>query len=138
MLPPDGHVHTEWSWDAAAGSMERSCARAVELGLPSIAFTEHADFTSWVIGPEVSTAARPQKMAQIGPGDRFCPPPLDAAGYLASVQRCRDLFPGLRILSGTELGEPHWHEDQVKTVLGAGTFDRVLGSVHSLELAGAA
>jgi len=136
VLPPDGHVHTEWSWDAAAGSMERSCARAVELGLPSIAFTEHADFTSWVIGPEVSTAARPQKMAQIGPGDRFCPPPLDAAGYLASVQRCRDLFPGLRILSGTELGEPHWHEDQVKAVLGAGTFDRVLGSVHSLELAG--
>ena len=136
MLPPDGHVHTEWSWDAAAGSMERSCARAVELGLPSIAFTEHADFTSWVIGPEVSTAARPQKMAQIGPGDRFCPPPLDAAGYLASVQRCRDLFPGLRILSGTELGEPHWHEDQVKAVLGAGAFDRVLGSVHSLELAG--
>ena len=136
MLPPDGHVHTEWSWDAAAGSMERSCARAVELGLPTIAFTEHDDFTSWVIGPEVSTAARPQKMAQIGPGDRFCPPPLDAAGYLASVQRCRDLFPGLRILSGTELGEPHWHEDQVKAVLGAGTFDRVLGSVHSLELAG--
>ena len=45
MLPPDGHVHTEWSWDAANGSMEQSCAHAVALGLPSIAFTEHADFT---------------------------------------------------------------------------------------------
>lgn len=23
MLPPDGHVHTEWSWDAAAGAFLR-------------------------------------------------------------------------------------------------------------------
>lgn len=37
MLPPDGHIHSEWSWDAVVGSMEQSCARAVELGLPSIA-----------------------------------------------------------------------------------------------------
>ncbi|MDQ2923627.1 MAG: PHP domain-containing protein, partial [Candidatus Dormibacteraeota bacterium] len=43
-LPPDLHVHTEWSWDAAHGSMERSCERALEIGLPGIAFTEHADF----------------------------------------------------------------------------------------------
>jgi len=45
VLPPDGHVHTEWSWDATDGSMEQSCAHAVALGLPSIAFTEHGDFT---------------------------------------------------------------------------------------------
>ena len=73
--------------------MERSCARAVELGLPSIAFTEHADFTSWAIDPEVKAAARPQKVARAGPGDRFCPPPLAATAYLACMQRCRDLFP---------------------------------------------
>ena len=134
MLPPDGHVHTEWSWDADHGSMERSCAHAVDLGLPSIAFTEHADFTRWVIEPEVAAQVRSRRPAWIGPDGRFSPPHLDAAGYLACVQRCREQFPGLRILSGTELGEPHWHEDDVKAVLGAGTFDRVLGSVHSLEL----
>ena len=134
MLPPDGHVHTEWSWDADHGSMERSCAHAVDLGLPSIAFTEHADFTRWVIEPEVVAQVRSRRPAWIGPDGRFSPPPLDAAGYLACVQHCREQFPGLRILSGTELGEPHWHEDDVKAVLGAGTFDRVLGSVHSLEL----
>ena len=134
MLPPDGHVHTEWSWDAADGSMERSCARAVELGLPSIAFTEHADFTRWVIDPDVAARTRSRHPAWIGPDDRFSPPPLDVAGYLACVQRCRDRFPGLRILSGTELGEPHWHKDAVNALLGTGTFDRVLGSVHSLEL----
>ena len=134
MLPPDGHVHTEWSWDAAAGSMERSCARAVALGLPSIAFTEHADFTGWVVDPGTRARMQPRNAARIGPDGRFRPPPLDAAAYLACVQRCREAFPGLRILSGTELGEPHWHEEQVKTLLAAGTFDRVLGSVHSLEL----
>ena len=45
MLPPDNHVHSEYSWDALAGSMERTCERAVEIGLPSVAFTEHADFS---------------------------------------------------------------------------------------------
>lgn len=33
--PPDIHVHSEWSWDALHGSMERSCARATALGLPA-------------------------------------------------------------------------------------------------------
>jgi PHP domain len=42
-LPPDGHVHSEWSWDASNGSMEKTCSRAVEMGLPAVAFTEHAD-----------------------------------------------------------------------------------------------
>ena len=136
MLPPDGHVHTEWSWDATAGSMERSCARAVALGLPSIAFTEHADFTAWVVDPEVRARMQAATAARLLPDGRFRPPPLDAPAYLACVQRCRELFPGLRILSGTELGEPHWHEERVRALLSTGTFDRVLGSVHSLELAG--
>jgi len=128
----DGHVHTEWSWDAAAGSMERSCARAVELGLPSIAFTEHVDFTAWLIAPEVTAENGPFDAAWAGPDGRFRPPLLEAPGYLACVQRCREQFPGLRIVSGAELGEPHWHEQQVKALLGAGSFDRVLGSVHSV------
>jgi histidinol-phosphatase (PHP family) len=116
--------------------MERSCARAVALGLPSIAFTEHADFTAWVVDPEVRARLQPATAAWLLPDGRFRPPPLDAPAYLACVQRCRELFPGLRILSGTELGEPHWHEEPVRALLGTGTFDRVLGSVHSLELAG--
>jgi hypothetical protein len=41
-LPADGHVHSQWSWDALAGSMEGTCARAAEIGLPALAFTEHA------------------------------------------------------------------------------------------------
>ncbi len=131
-FPPDDHTHTEWSWDAPSGSMEGSCARAVELGLPSIAFTEHVDFTRWLLAPEVEGEEEWFDPAWVGPDGRFRPPPLDTAGYLACVQRCREKFPDLRIVSGAELGEPHWHEQQVSAVLGAGGFDRVLGSVHTL------
>ncbi len=90
MLPPDSHVHSEWSWDASHGSMEGTCARAVAIDLPVIAF----------------------------------------------LQRCRERFPDLRILSGVELGEPHWHAAAVAALLGAGQFDRVLGSLHCLPAGG--
>ena len=54
VLPADDHVHSQWSWDAVSGSMERTCARAIEIGVPSVAFTEHADVTSWEVPPDVS------------------------------------------------------------------------------------
>ena len=136
MLPLDGHVHTQWSWDATAGSMERACARAEELGLTSIAFTEHADFTRWMIEPEVRARLQRVNADLVGPDGRFSPPPLDVTAYLECVQRCRARFPGLRILTGMELGEPHWHGDEVRSLLGRGAFDRMLGSVHSLALDG--
>jgi len=130
--PPDNHTHTEWSWDAVAGSMEGSCARALELGLTSIAFTEHVDFTGWLIAPAVAAEEMWFDPAWVGADGRLRPPQLDAAGYLACVQRCQEKFPDLRIVSGAELGEPHWHQREVGAVLGAGQFDRVLGSLHSL------
>ena len=114
MPPPDLHVHTEWSWDAPRGSMERSCERALEIGLPAIAFTEHAD---WVT---------------IHQGQHS----VDITGYLDAVERCRAKFKGLRILSGVELGEPHWFPDETKAVLAAGKLDRVLGSIHCVRLGG--
>ena len=69
-LPIDGHVHTEWSWDAPTGSMERSCARALEVGLPAIAFTEHVDHT-------VTTVATAER---IEPATRSWPSPTRTAG----------------------------------------------------------
>ena len=94
--------------------MERSCERALELGLPAIAFTEHAD---WALVHE---------------GQH----PVDIAGYLDAVEKCRVRFPDLRILTGVELGEPHWFPEQTAAILAAGPIDQVLGSVHSIHLAG--
>jgi histidinol-phosphatase (PHP family) len=89
--------------------MEATCRRAVSIGLPALAFTEHADF---VVGVHADIA------------------PLDAACYLEEVDRCRRHFPDLRILSGVELGEPHRYPQTAAAILASGAFDRVLGSVH--------
>ena len=143
-LPADDHSHSEWSWDAIQGSMEGSCARAVELGLPSIAFTEHVDLVRWLIPPEHHAAMASgergpgaQWMVQhIAPDHRFSAPPLDVDGYLASIERCRARFPLLRIVTGVELGEPHWFAEPSRRLLASGAFERVLGSLHSIEFDG--
>ncbi len=125
-LPADNHVHSQFSWDTGAeASMERTCARAIDVGLPAVAFTEHVDFTEWGAGDDPPAAA-----ASIATRERVRP--LDVDGYLASVQACRERFPGLRILSGIEAGEPHHFAGSVAAVLDGGRFDRVLGSLHSV------
>jgi len=130
-LPADSHVHSEWSWDAARGSMDRTCARALELGLPAVAFTEHVDHTVWSL--DRSHVDEGAHLLNFASSDGLVTPgPFDAAGYLEAIAECRQRHPDLRILSGLELGEPHLHPDAVARVLSAGTFDRVLGSLHCL------
>ncbi|MEV4539473.1 PHP domain-containing protein [Asanoa sp. NPDC049518] len=113
-LPADGHVHSLFSWDAPGGDMLRTCARAVELGLPAVAFTEHVDLTPWTM-PD---------------GRVVLAAPFDVAGYREAIGEARERFPTLRVLSGVEFSEPHWHGDELRALL-AGGFDRVLGSVHA-------
>jgi histidinol-phosphatase (PHP family) len=126
MLPADNHVHSEFSWDTGVNaSMEGACRRAVEVGLPAIAFTEHVDFTGWGADDHP-----PSGEPTIASRERVVP--LDVDGYLANIERCRDRFPELRILSGIETGEPHHFEGSVAAVLRQGRFDRVLGSLHSI------
>lgn len=134
-LPADNHVHTQWSWDARAGSMFRSCERAIEIGLPAIAFTEHFDLTRWVTPDEV-TATLTVHADLVDPQGYFNSPPLDVEGYQAELEECRSRFPELRIVSGVELGEPHWFRGQVADLLSAADFERVLGSQHSFLVDG--
>ena len=130
-LPADSHVHSQWSWDAFGGTMEGVCVRAVELGLPAVAFTEHVDHTVWTVA--LAELEEGSFLATLAGADGvLTPPPFDAAGYLESIQTCRERFPGLRILSGMEMGEPHWHAAELAKILAVGTFDRVLGSLHCL------
>jgi histidinol-phosphatase (PHP family) len=112
--------------------MERSCARAVELGLPAIAFTEHLDHTTLTTqlpGPDSDGVTSPDTATR-----RHSPPVLDVFGYLEALEVCRQQFLGLRIISGLEIGEPHWHAETVARLLKLGRFDRLLGSQHCLQL----
>jgi histidinol-phosphatase (PHP family) len=132
VLPPDNHVHSEYSWDALAGSMERTCERAVELGLPSVAFTEHADFSISELTPEDWFPDQWQRYVEVVDGRTILTPPaIDLTGYLETLERCRDRFPTLRILSGVELSEAHWFPDQTADLLKRGGFQRILASLHT-------
>ncbi len=113
--------------------MQRTCARALDLGLRAVAFTEHADYTPWTVLPGELDGYEHLK-AFVTPEGSLAPPAMDLDGYLECVQWCRDQFPELRIISGVELGEPHWHRAVATQLLKAGEFDRVLGSLHCLPL----
>jgi len=110
--------------------MRASCERAIALGVPAVAFTEHVDHTVWRVA--MAGLEPHHHLVQMSENGFLCPPPFDAPGYLAGIEECRMRYPDLKILSGLELGEPHRHLDQVTQVLGTGRFDRVLGSLHSL------
>jgi histidinol-phosphatase (PHP family) len=126
VLPVDNHVHSQWSFDTAPdASMARACERALDLGLPGVAFTEHVEWTQWTAGDAI--AHDPLKLdwwAKIRP--------LDVTGYLAAVEECRQRYRPLRILSGVESGEPHLFAGSTGALLASGSFDRVLGSLHAL------
>ncbi len=139
----DGHVHSEWSWDTTDGSMERTCARAVELGLSGVAFTEHSDQkTGWAVLARDLRDYPYLKQFVAGDSDSgsirsvklFHPPTLDVPGYFECLERCRHAFPELRILSGVELGEPHRNREAVERLLSTGSFERIMGSLHSVPL----
>lgn len=113
--------------------MRSACQRAIEIGLPSIAFTEHVDMAAWMIrDPQV--AALPVIHGRLDEHRCFAAPPLDVDGYAESIDRCRSEFPELRILTGLEIGEPHWFADRTDQLLSAGQFDRVLGSLHTTRV----
>lgn len=119
--------------------MERTCLRAVELGLEAVTFTDHADFTDWV------SAERAQELRGAGGLPLGLRPvarhrdsgELDIAGYWECIDRCRVQFPELRILSGVELGDAHRFPVQSAALLAFRPLDRILGSSHCIPVDGA-
>jgi histidinol-phosphatase (PHP family) len=117
-------VHSEFSYDTRGGtSMLEACRRAVEVGLPGIAFTEHLDFPPGSAGDPITGTG-----LEVEPRRWWLE--LDVEGYLASIAECRERFPSLRVVSGIESGEPHWFTGSLTSVLSEGDFTRVLGSCH--------
>jgi histidinol-phosphatase (PHP family) len=126
MLPADGHVHSQWSYDTDGhASMAGASARALAIGVPAIAFTEHLDFTAW-------EAADPMASSGLADGRWDAIRPLDLTGYLECVADCRRRYPGLRILSGAEAGEPHLFAASAGSVISGAPLDRILGSLHAI------
>ena len=109
--------------------MVRSCEQAVAMGLPSIAFTEHLEFTTGSEGDAIKDVATDQRWwSRIRP--------FDVTGYMASVADCQERFPGLKILSGVEAGETHLFNASAAAVVHGNSFDRILGSLHAVPFQG--
>jgi histidinol-phosphatase (PHP family) len=109
--------------------MMRSCEQAVAIGLPAIAFTEHLEFTAGREGDAIVAIATDHRWwSRIKP--------LDVTGYMASIEECRQRFPGLRIMSGVEAGEPHLFRASAGAIVGRHAFNRVLGSLHAVPYKG--
>ena len=139
-LIADSHVHSEFSWDtggpdsAAQGTMEATCARAVRIGLPALFFTEHLDLEdAWMSDPE---DFGDHKRHVLGPDGIVAVPRFDVDGYLESVERCRAAFPQLRIGTGLEFGQPHLRTAAAREQLDLDAFDRIIGSLHTLDFDG--
>ncbi|MGI8868068.1 MAG: PHP domain-containing protein [Mycobacteriales bacterium] len=137
-LPADTHVHSEYSWDTggptsptATGSMQRTCERAVKIGLPAVVFTDHLDLVGW----QVDTRDLLDYLTVlVGPDGTLVPPALDVDGYLECIERCRQEFPDLQILTGVEFGQPHRDRAAAAQLLDISELDRVNGSLHTLQV----
>src|SRR3954451_10164272 len=99
MLPPDNHVHSEFSWDTGPrASLLRTCEQAVAVGLPAIAFTEHLDFTVWA----AEDRATAEGLADRHPANQLAN---DADLVGGAIWGARQGVPQLRGGSGVEAGE---------------------------------
>jgi histidinol-phosphatase (PHP family) len=104
----DYQVHSLRSHDGRA-TIAQQCARAVELGLDEIGFSEHKDFD-----PADPLA------------DYF-----DFDAYMTEIEAARDQWAGrLLIRAGIEIDYQVWFENRIGTYLDMHPFDFVLGSVH--------
>ena len=109
--------------------MARSCEQALAAGLPSVAFTDHLDFTTWTDGDRIgSENLDPHRYSRMHL--------LDVTGYLATVEDCRQRYPELRILSGAEIGEAHMWAASASALVAEAKFDRILGSLHAIPFQG--
>lgn len=102
----DLHVHSVLSGDASS-SIQEMCARAVEMGITTLAFTEHLDHN---------------------PVD-MCYGMFDLNRYMQEIHEARSRFSRLTILTGVEFAEPHLYPSELEGI-SAWELDVVLGAVH--------
>ena len=107
----DYQVHSFRSHDGKS-TIREQCARAFEVGLDEIGFSEHKDFD-----PEDPVV------------DYF-----DYDAYLHEIEAARQEWGTcLKIRAGVEIDYQRWFEEKIAAYLDAHAFDFVIGSVHHID-----
>ncbi len=102
----DCHLHTDNSFDSETPA-ERLVERARELGIETIAITDHCDILEW------SDA--------------------NIARSNAQAAELNDRYGDITVLRGIELGEPLQAPEQTAIALGLCEYDFVLCSLHNIR-----
>ncbi len=107
----DRHVHTVHSGDSPA-ELREMCARAVEVGISDITFTEHLDFTPTDMSYGAFVYER----------------------WIEEIAAARDEFAGrLAIRTGVEVDYQARYHSEIEDYLASHKFDYVLGSAHYID-----
>ncbi len=105
----DYHLHSQFSPDAHS-SIDRLCRKALELGLQSIAVTDHIEWR------------------QRGSGNQ------QPEVYFEHLYEAREKYKpmGLMVMSGVEVGNPHEYPRKFNALLSLYPFEVVIASLHWL------
>ena len=97
----DYHTHTRFSFDGdPAATHDAMCRRALEVGLQSIAFTDHCDINGEV--------------------ERLYDFPFDPDGSWNAMMEVKEKYKGrLNVVCGIELGNATQYPDRAAAVLAA-------------------
>lgn len=107
----DYQVHSFRSHDGKA-TIADQCAKAVELGLDEIGFSEHKDFDP--ADPVVNY--------------------FNYDAYMTEIEAARATWGDrLKICAGVEIDYQQWFEDRIASYLDNYAFDFVIGSVHYVD-----
>lgn len=114
MIISDYHVHSDFSSDSKA-PMEQMIAKAIELGLKRLCFTDHMDYDYPIVKS----------------GGNF---EFDLAAYFKKLSELKERYDKqLEILSGIELGlQPHL-TDRLNQLVKSYPFDFIIGSSHVVD-----
>lgn len=113
MIPSDNHVHTSFSTDSDT-PMTAMTERAIQLGLPSICFTDHIDY---------GFPSKEHKVEFLFPMD----------DYFATIKKIAANYPKIPIRTGVELGLKKDILSLATTLTKEYPFDFVIGSTHLVD-----
>ena len=108
----DYHVHSNFSFDSEE-SPDNIVLRAIELGMPCIAITDHQDF-NWPVEGEF--------------------PYIDFNNYFSTLDELSSKYEDkIKIIKGIELGLVDDAKSQCQNLIKNNAFDFVIGSCHIVD-----